>query len=823
MSSLALQLLALLLAADPRGYDGPDAAPDVPAPEDRPDWTFSKGPAPKSMPEEPGEAEAEAGEAAPVAGAPASPPPAASGGKLLPGESRDIEVTTDLLGRSSRVDAHRHAGGRQVVDVDQSKAQGASGVAELLDKVPGVRAVEGASGLSTSASKLNLAVRGADPRLSEQATVLLDEVPVAPAPYGAPSMVLFPLSLFQIARVDTVRGGSSVRFGPWTSGGVFNMVSHPIPKNPTVSVFAQSDQFGDAGAAASYGGTHKGIGVYVEYAPRFGKTYREHSEFQSHGGIIKFAVPVTKRLELLSSTHLFWEKTNLPGGVDSETYEKDRFASNRPYDTFNGHREGTSLKLHWRPKAEHELQVIAFYSHTLRRVVQATNEDRNLGAAPTFLLVQPRAFDVVGIEPRYAFRVRHRGGFHDLSIGTRGVFETARIRGFRVEFPDRPGDKLEADGDARVCPRGTVLPEGSPNALRCFDGRIGGYSLYLEDKIYLLDTKLVLTAGVRLELTKQSFYNVLEGLSYPRPLYGGPLPAASLWYGGDHVGLYLGYGRSFGAPSYLSGAIQPINPGEAMGRALRFIKPELADTVEAGVKLMELGGVYATVDGWYRYFNNLRDEGENAIDIIPAAHTYGAEVDLEWLPGEVWEKVDGLELNVGYAYNGSRVLRDLYTGNRMPWYPAHEVWGSASYEAPFGLRVGTKVEFVDRQYTDYANWDAPRATGEVGTMPAYTLMGAWLGYRAGLPAGWRLEATVGVKNLLNEQWFTRSDDINGGILAMRPRTFYFNLGFAHEWIRGKAGEQARASWKRGKVNRRVWTAGVRRIERWFWRTWGALI
>ncbi|WAS97730.1 TonB-dependent receptor family protein [Nannocystis punicea] len=822
MSSLALHL-ALLLAADPRAYEGPDAAPDVPAPEDRPDWTFSKGPAPESMPEEP----AAVGAVEPAGasgGGPVSAPPAATGGtKLLPGESRDIEVTTDLLGRSTRVDAHRHAGGRQVVDVDQSKAEGASGVAELLDKVPGVRAVEGASGLGTSATKLNLAVRGADPRLSEQATILLDEVPVAPAPYGAPSMVLFPLSLFQIARVDTVRGGSSVRFGPWTSGGVFNMVSHPIPKNPTVSVFAQSDQFGDAGAAASYGGTHKGIGVYVEYAPRFGKTYREHSEFQSHGGILKLAVPVTKRLELLSSTHLFWEKTNLPGGVDSELYAEDRFASKRPYDTFNGHREGTSLKLHWRPKAEHELQVIAFYSHTLRRVVQATNEDRNLGAASTFLLVQPRAFDVVGIEPRYAFRVRHRGGFHDLSIGTRGVFETARIRGFRVEFPERPGDPLQADGDSRVCPRGTILPEGSPNALRCFDGRIGGYSLYLEDKMYLLDTKLVLTAGVRLELTKQSFYNVLEGLSYPRPLYGGPLPAASLWYGGDHVGLYLGYGRSFGAPSYLSGAIQPINPGEAMGRALRFIKPELADTVEAGVKLMELGGVYATVDGWYRYFNNLRDEGENAIDIIPAAHTYGAEVDLEWLPGEVWEKVDGLELNVGYAYNGSRVLRDLYTGNRMPWYPAHEVWGSASYEAPFGLRVGTKVEFVDKQYTDYANWDAPRATGEVGTMPAYTLMGAWLGYRTGLPSGWRLEATVGVKNLLNEVWFTRSDDINGGILAMRPRTFYFNLGFAHEWIRGKAGEQARTSWKRGKVNRRVWTAGVRRIERWFWRTWGALM
>jgi hypothetical protein len=30
-------------------------------------------------------------------------------------------------------------------------------------------------------------------------------------------------------------------------------------------------------------------------------------------------------------------------------------------------------------------------------------------------------------------------------------------------------------------------------------------------------------------------------------------------------------------------------------------------------------------------------------------------------------------------------------------------------------------------------------------------------------------------------------------------------------------------WKAGKVNRRVWTAGVRRVERWFWRTWGAML
>jgi Fe(3+) dicitrate transport protein len=263
---------------------------------------------------------------------------------------RYIEVTSSLLGRSTRLDVQRHAGGRAIVSTKKAVEQGAGSVAEMLDKVPGVRAVEGNSGLSTSSTKLNVAVRGANPRLSEQATVLLDEVPIAPAPYGNPSLSLFPLSLFQIASIDAVRGGASVRFGPWTSGGVFNLVSHPIPENPTISVTAQSDQFGDAGAAASYGGTHRKLGMYFEYAPRFGKTYREHSEFSSHGGIIKFAYPITKRLKIESNTHLFWEQTNLPGGLQDQRLRGRPLPERAPQRPLRRPPRGTNLKLRWKPK-----------------------------------------------------------------------------------------------------------------------------------------------------------------------------------------------------------------------------------------------------------------------------------------------------------------------------------------------------------------------------------------------------------------------------------------------------------------------------------------
>ncbi len=774
-------------AGPPPGSGGQTATPEVPK-------ESPAEPDADSEPDEPDEASEPADEDGP-----------------LNRDVRYIEVTTSLLGRSTRLDVQRHAGGRSIVEAEEGREAGASSVAEMLNRVPGVRVVEGNSGLSTSATKLNVAVRGANPRLSEQSTVLLDEVPIAPAPYGAPSLSLFPLSLFQIARIDTVRGGASARFGPWTAGGVFNLISNPIPENPTIAVTGQVDQFGDAGLAGSYGGTHRKLGMFFEYAPRFGRTYRDHSEFQSHGGIVKFTYPITSRLTVESSTHLFWEEARLPGGLRTRDYEIDRFQSARLHDRFDGHREATSLKFRWRPREDHELQVIGFYSHTFRRSVMATNEDRNLGMDTTLLTVQPRVFDVVGLEPRYALRIRHKALFQDITVGLRGVFEWARLREVWSLDASRPASNL---GDTKTCARGLDVAFDQLGR-RCLDGRTGGYSIYAEDKLYLLDTKLVLTAGLRGEVMQQAFLDLLNQRSVPRPLQGGPLPAVSIWGGLDQIAGFVGYGRSFGAPSYFSATINM--PG---GNDNRWIQPELADMVEGGLKMMEVGGVYLDVTGWYKYFQSLRDEGDNSIAVIPAAHAYGVEGEVEWEPGEVWDKVEGLNFSAGYAYTESRVLADNYVGNRMPWYPVHEASGRASYRFPIGLKFGTSVEYTGAQFTDYGNirdW----ATGELGIMPAYTLMGAFVGMQAAIGRQWRLEFTVGAKNLLNTVWFTRSDDLNGGILAMRPRTFYLNLGIAHELIRGRAGEQARRRNPSPTRDRRQFTASARRDQRRWARMLGA--
>ncbi|MCA9662044.1 MAG: TonB-dependent receptor, partial [Myxococcales bacterium] len=614
----------------------------------------------------------------------------------------------------------------------------------------------------------------------------------APAPYGQPQLSLFPLSLFSINRIDAVRGGSSVRFGPRTSGGVFNLISNPIPEHPRIAVFAQTDQFGDAGAAASYGGTHRGLGMYFEYAPRFGRTYREHSEFQAHGGLIKLSYAPSSKVDLASTTHLFKEDSNLPGGLDEKQYaEGDRFRSVRPYDRFEGARAGTSLKVRWRPKEEHELQVIGFYSHTYRMSVMERQVSLE-GEAPT-LYFRPRVYDIFGLEPRYALRIRHpKDIFQDLSIGGRFMYEMGRSRECREISPaDMPG--VYTSDLADTC-RTLALDRDDldPAIRRDGDARIAAYATYIDDKVYLLDTKLVITGGARLELAQLSGRNNLSQRALSR-FYWEILPAASVWYGPiDELAVFAGYGRSFGPSQFLQ-------VDTATSDSNYQLNPEVADMVEGGVKLLELGGLYADFTGWYRYYQDLTDVGETQVDRIAGAHVYGVETDVTWEPGEVWDRAEGVELNVGYAWTESSIAAGQYAGNRLAWYPAHEVWGSASYEFPFGLKLGGDVSYNSSQFTDYANRPAGYdAFGATGVIPSYTLVGAYGRVRAPLPDHWQVELTFGVKNLLNEEWFMRTDDENRGILAMRPRTFYINLGFAHDFLpRGRGRRSARRSKARG--------------------------
>lgn len=697
---------------------------------------------------------------------------------------RRVRVTTDALGGSTRRAAFQHAGGRTIVDVEKHRSRGAVSFGEVLDRTPGVRALDGIAGTS-GATRLNVAVRGANPRLSSDATVLLDEIPIAMAPYGEPELSLFPVSLFSIESVDAVRSGASVRFGPKTMGGVFNLVTKPIPLDPEIKVSSRVDQWGHYQGGVSFGATAGKTGVYVEYAPQAGRTFREHSDLQVHGGLAKLAWELGPRVDLQSTTHGYFEDSELPGGLTRPEYDIDPFQSTKSADHFRGWRVGEALKLQVRPRDDQEFATLFFYNHSFRRTTLA-HYNTELG-----IIDLPRTYDVVGLEPRYSIRVKHeRGPYHDLAFGVRGVLEIAEVLRYASTEPAGP----TADDD----------------------GRVGAIAAFAEDELHLLDDGLILRAGVRAEVARMSYRRNLEAAAgipdaVSNRTYAVALPSASIHYSPvEGFALFTGYSRSFGAPTFVT-LQNAIDDG-------RSRDPELADTVELGTKIEELGGVYGEVTGWYRHYDLIRDVGFDSSDDIGNAHAGGVEVDVEWELGEVWDVMTATSLYGGYAYMNSRIYESLaFTGKKLPWYPAHEAWGGAIYALPFRcsffaafpgpqdcrmLKLGADVTYSGKQYS-YFNDDETDGplNGSTGVIPAYVLLDVYLKFTTLFPRAWVVNLAVGVKNVADARWFYRTDDLNRGILAQRPRTFYVALDIGYTFFGSR--ERAEARRKRRQERKRA--------------------
>lgn len=682
----------------------------------------------------------------------------------------EIVVDASALGRADAVDVFTHAGGRTVVSKDEMVERGATNVGEALERKPGVRTVEGNSGLGSQDTKLQVAVRGVNPRLSSRGTVLLDEIPIAPAPYGQPQLSLFPLSLFSIKDIDVVRGGATSRYGPQTSGGVFNLESNPIPTHPSVSIFAQGDSNLDFSLGGAYGATHGRFGMYLEYAPRIGRSYRDHSDKEVHGGLAKFAWQFTRDVRLESLTHAYFEDSDLPGGLPRWAYDIDPFQSLRPFDHFRGMRVGTALKLDAKIGERQNLKLTAYYNHSYRSTYLASNVGTERELIDRFQ-ARPRRYDVMGVEPRWTMRfdAAEADFSHQLSVGARAAYELAKMHTYVEEF----GSRLATQDD---------------------DARTGAYAGYINEKLIFLGGDMYVDLGVRLEYIQLSRRANLDGFVIDRQ-YWAPLPAASFWYAPvDEFALFVAYGRSFGPPQYLQVAVAGADDQ---------LEPETSNSVELGLKALELGGVYGELTGWYKEFTNYIDVGQESFDIIPKIHIWGIESELSWYPGEVWDPVGELELYAGYGWTDSYLLGLAINGNKMPWYPAHEVWAGASYGFDFGLSFGADFSYSGRQYTDYQNREQEdQDTAAYGPIPAYATLNLWARVQAPLPVGWRLEFTGGVKNVSDTRYFSRTDDINEGILVGRPRTFYLNLGFAHDFLprESRQRRKRRRDQARGRPN-----------------------
>lgn len=152
------------------------------------------------------------------------------------------------------------------------------------------------------------------------------------------------------------------------------------------------------------------------------------------------------------------------------------------------------------------------------------------------------------------------------------------------------------------------------------------------------------------------------------------------------------------------------------------------------------------------------------------------------LPGSK-TRHQGIEASVNYALEGvSPILSrfDVYAtyayvdatireegpnkGNRVPFSSKNKGAGHRLYAGPWKANLDSSYQ--TDQFADNANTRAESADGSTGKIPGYMVFSSRVGYDFG-PQLADLNVAVGVKNILNHEYFTRSFDDSKGKYARR--------------------------------------------------------
>ncbi|MFT0518247.1 TonB-dependent Fe(3+) dicitrate receptor FecA [Pseudomonas faucium] len=649
-------------------------------------------------------------------------------------------VVGDWLGEAQQDNVFEHPGARDVVRREAFERSGATTAREVLNRIPGVNAPDN-NGTGSHDLALNFGIRGLNPRLASRSTVLMDGIPVPFAPYGQPQLSLAPISMGNMDAVDVVRGGGAVRYGPQNVGGIVNFVTRAIPQQATFKAAMQnqvspsSSQDGLKNSAnLLVGGTHdNGLGGALLYSGVRGGDWREHSDTQIDDLILKGKLQLDEANSLHAMAQYYEGEAQMPGGLSSAAFDADPYQSTRLKDKFWGRR--TLFNFGYEHKQdERQFSVNSFFTKTLR---SGYLDQGN------FVSLSPREYWVRGIETRFSQGLALGESWHELGIGYRYVNEAGHELRYRE-------------------PVNGNLPTTASRNDRDTRGSTEAHAIYLDDRIDI--GRWTITPGVRYEMIDSEQSNKLNGQRY-QGSYNTALPALNVMYHlTDSWNLYANTEGSFGSVQY-SQMPNRVSSGE--------VKPEKARTWEVGTRY-DNGDLQAEIGAFLINFDNQYESNQTNDSVIARGETrhQGIETSVRYALDGLSPALAGFDVHASYAFVDATIREDgPNKGNQVPFSSRHKGNLGVGYtQGPWQLNLDGS--FQSSQYADNANTSAESADGSTGRIPGYMLVSTRAGYDFG-PQLSNLKVAVGVKNLFNREYYTRSfDDNNKGKYVGEPRTLY---------------------------------------------------
>lgn len=661
-----------------------------------------------------------------------------------------IKVRGNWLNKADAKQVLGHDGARNVIRTEDFESSGAINVAEAMRLLPGVQVPEN-NGTGGGDYSLNIGLRGLGARLTSQATVLLDGVPLANAPYGQPELSLAPVSLGNLEAIDLVKGGSAVRYGPQNIGGVVNFVTQAIPEDFAGSLrlrhslsTGDGNESGFNGGFAVGGSNEAGHGAMLMYSGNHSDGFRQNHQQDIDNLYLKYNIELSESSHFEGAINYYRADAQLPGPLTQAEYQANPWQSSHSLEHFKGDRKAVNGKYVYQDAGNREFELGFFVSDSFREVQQTNGNPNGADMSRNRYEVMPRDYSVYGIEPRLSELMYLGDSEHEVSVGYRFMHETSNEKRYRSQ------------GLAGFDPA-TVTAKINRNS----DGETNAHALYLDDRIVLGDWDV--TPGVRLEWIDVSRSNLLAEFKDDES-YSEVLPSVAVGYQvSPDLRLYANANSSFGTVGFLS------------------LSTDANSSLEAErAKLYELGGRYQTehlaldMTLFYIDFDNQIQYDASVKENVNIGASRHQGVELRSVYDLAQLGFEGFSLDTSYAYVDAIMANGEFKNNDLRLYSQHQLSIAAVYQLD-DWQFALQGYAQSKQYADEANTLAGSADGANGKIPGFSH------WNLNISRDWKLaqldtKVSFGIKNMFDTGYFTRASiENNGGIFASAPRSAYMEF------------------------------------------------
>jgi Fe(3+) dicitrate transport protein len=211
------------------------------------------------------------------------------------------------------------------------------------------------------------------------------------------------------------------------------------------------------------------------------------------------------------------------------------------------------------------------------------------------------------------------------------------------------------------------------------------------------------------------------------------------------------------------------------------LTPEKAKTYELGTHIEGANGWSGEVTLFNIDFSQELQLNAGEWTNLGATTHRGVETGLRYDLGKLAPSLAGLSAYLTYTYTAATYDYGAFAGRDLPFYSRHVATLGMRYAVNRwtfnvdGFAQSKQHSPGDPTKAGAAYQTQESADGSLGDIPGYAL----LNLRAGYDFGKRVKVAVGIKNLFDRRYFTRSTDQNFGKYVGMPRTVYMQATLSY--------------------------------------------